>query len=103
MWFDCVKGAPPPVHPGNRAELNKEMHGLADLTPENRKAVLDEVTSKTAVALEEVDPNDPAFTKPEGPVPRLPTPPALTRPLLSFQEEGLGWMVANEVGRWCEL
>jgi hypothetical protein len=58
--------------------------------------VPDELTSTVPVALDEVDPDDPAFSKPEGPVPRLPTPAALTRPLLAFQEEGLGWMVANE-------
>ena len=81
-----------------KAELAKEIHGIDDLTREDREATLKELTSKTAVALEEVDPNDLAFSKPEGPVPRLPAPEGLTRPLLAFQEEGLGWMVANETG-----
>jgi len=83
------------------AELSSEIYGLNDLTEEERTDTLAELSSKVPVALDEVDPDDPAFSKPEGPVLRLPTPLALTRPLLNFQEEGLGWMVANEASPVC--
>ena len=82
----------------SREQLAREIHGLDQLSPEHRDLVLDELTSEEAVQLEEIDPDDPAHCKPAGPIPRLPTPAALSRPLLSFQEEGLGWMVANEAG-----
>ena len=79
-----------------KAELTTQIFGTEALKPEDLTFLIDTLCSDTAVALEEIDPNDPAFAKPEGPVPRLPPPAALTRPLLPFQEEGLGWMVANE-------
>ncbi|ACO62624.1 SNF2 super family [Micromonas commoda] len=81
-----------------RDELRCELHGVDALTDEQADEVLDQLTSDKGVELEEVDPNDPAFTKREDPVPELPAPAALTRPLLQFQKEGLGWMVANEAG-----
>ena len=81
-----------------RDELRLELHGVDALTDEQADEVLDQLTSDKGVELEEVDPNDPAFTKREEPVPELPAPAALTRPLLQFQKEGLGWMVANETG-----
>ena len=81
-----------------RDELRRELHGVDALTDEQADEVLDQLTSDKGVELEEVDPNDPAFTKREDPVPELPAPAALTRPLLQFQKEGLGWMVANEAG-----
>ena len=82
----------------SREQLAREIHGLDQLSSEHRDLVLDELTSKEAVKLEEIDPDDPAHCKPADPIPRLPTPAALSRPLLSFQEEGLGWLVANEAG-----
>ena len=84
----------------SRAELATQIHGLNDLSTEDRKATLDELTSKDAVQLDPIDPNDPSFSKRDDskPAPRLDAPRQLTRPLLGFQQEGLGWMVANEAG-----
>lgn len=84
----------------SRAELATQIHGLNDLSTEDRKATLDELTSKDAVQLDTIDPNDPSFSKRDDskPAPRLDAPRQLTRPLLGFQQEGLGWMVANEAG-----
>ena len=84
----------------SRAELATQIHGLNDLSAEDRKATLDELTSKDAVQLDTIDPDDPSFSKRDDsePVPRLDAPRQLTRPLLGFQQEGLGWMVANEAG-----
>jgi DNA repair protein RAD16 len=84
----------------SRAELATQIHGLNDLSPEDRKATLDELTSEDAVQLDTIDPNDPSFSKRDDskPAPRLDAPRHLTRPLLGFQQEGLGWMVANEAG-----
>ena len=64
-----------------RDELRLELHGVDALTDEQADEVLDQLTSDKGVELEEVDPNDPAFTKREEPVPELPAPAALTRPL----------------------
>ena len=84
----------------SRAELATQIHGLNDLSAEDRKATLDELTSKVAVQLDTIDPDDPSFSKRDDsePAPRLDAPRQLTRPLLGFQQEGLGWMVANEAG-----
>mgnify|MGYP006075928877 FL=1 len=82
----------------SRAELATQMYGLNALSVTDRTAVLDELLSKTAVALETVDPDDLSFSKRDGKTPpaKLPTPAQLTRPLLPFQQEGLAWMVDNE-------
>ena len=82
----------------DEAQLAREIHGLETLSKADRELVLGELTSAEPVDLDDVDPNDPAHAEPEGPIARLPAPAALSRPLLSFQEEGLGWMVAAEAG-----
>ena len=78
----------------SRAELATQIHGLNDLSTEDRKATLDELTSKDAVQLDTIDPNDLSFSKRDDskPIPRLDAPRQLTRPLLGFQQEGLGWI-----------
>ena len=84
----------------SRADLATQIHGLNDLSVSDRASLLDELLSKNAVQLDTIDPNDPSFSKRDETTPpaRLPTPKALTRPLLSFQQEGLAWMVSNEAG-----
>ena len=47
-----------------------------------------------------IDPNDPGFLK-ERTLPRHPPPEALTRPLLPYHEEGLGWMLKQELDEDC--
>ena len=79
-----------------RDELRCELQALAPRTSRRMK-ILDQLTSDKGVELEEVDPNDPAFTKREDPVPNFP-PAAPTRPLRSFRRRVLadGWPRGRE-------
>ena len=45
-------------------QLAREIHGLDQLSSEHRDLVLDELTSKEAVKLEEIDPDDPRIASP---------------------------------------
>ena len=75
----------------DEAQLAREIHGLETLSKADRELVLGELTSAEPVDLDEVDPNDPAFAVPEGPIARLPAPAALSRPLLSPRRASGGW------------
>ena len=86
--------------PGHTAAaLEPKVHGLAALaSAADRKAVLREITRKDKPKCmeNEVKPEDADFLAGPSRAFRHPSPPELTQPLLPFQEEGLGWMLAQE-------
>ena len=76
----------------DEAQLAREIHGLETLSKADRELVLGELTSAEPVDLDEVDPNDPAFAVPEGPIARLPPPPrSVARSSPSRRRASVGW------------
>eukprot|EP00658_Telonema_sp_P-2_P018433 TRINITY_DN17234_c0_g1_i1.p1 TRINITY_DN17234_c0_g1~~TRINITY_DN17234_c0_g1_i1.p1 ORF type:complete len:607 (+),score=111.08 TRINITY_DN17234_c0_g1_i1:191-2011(+) len=79
-------------------DVRELLHGLTDLSPEDQREVMDEIT-KTEIPehMKAIDPEDDSlFASQDPPVPRKP-PRGLTQRLLPFQEEGLGWMCKQEL------
>mmetsp|Transcript_13524 Transcript_13524/g.49201 ORF Transcript_13524/g.49201 Transcript_13524/m.49201 type:complete len:1275 (-) Transcript_13524:156-3980(-) len=82
----------------NRKKLAKQVHGLKDLKPSDAADVLAELASTEKPAkVKMLDPNSAEFARSREIV-KAKSPPELLQPLLPFQEEGVGWMLAQEAG-----
>jgi DNA repair protein RAD16 len=75
-------------------DLDEKIYGLDDITLVQRVEVLAELQSTVLPPhLVELQPDD---VIKRGPLEAMPAPPALLQHLLPFQEEGYGWMCAQE-------
>lgn len=82
----------------SQARLKHFLHGLEQLTKEDKRRVLTELTKEEAAPLDEIKPEDEEFFKRKADVNPIQPPESITKGLLPFQEEGLGWMVSQEHG-----
>eukprot|EP01062_Namystynia_karyoxenos_P006440 TRINITY_DN12253_c0_g3_i1.p1 TRINITY_DN12253_c0_g3~~TRINITY_DN12253_c0_g3_i1.p1 ORF type:complete len:1155 (+),score=498.32 TRINITY_DN12253_c0_g3_i1:72-3536(+) len=89
--------------PGTAAQVKRALHGVEELSAKDTRRILAELTSKERPDCEvkAVDVDDETFWQAppaEAPPPAEPTPHCMTKPLLPFQERGVGWMLAQEAG-----
>mmetsp|Transcript_9849 Transcript_9849/g.24246 ORF Transcript_9849/g.24246 Transcript_9849/m.24246 type:complete len:1443 (-) Transcript_9849:103-4431(-) len=91
MHVKCVRLEDP-----DDIDVDAEIYGIDQLKKSEAKKVKEEVV-KTDVPehLKELDPADPKFLNKKQLKP-APQPPQIKLPMLPYQREGLGWMIAQE-------
>lgn len=77
-----------------RENFEEVLYGYEDLSPEDQKTVLLEITSDNLP--DHLKPLDPEDLVKRGKLPEVNPPKELLRPLLPYQKEGLGWLVRQE-------
>ncbi len=91
MHLECSR-----VEDPSSIDIERRVYGFSALEPEDQKRVLEELSkTDTPEHLKPMDPDDPSFTKRAALEPAE-QPSDVTTPMLPYQLEGLGWMLAQE-------
>ena len=85
------------LDPGSTIDPSTEVYGFAELTAEDQRSLAAELADTAPPKhIQAIDPDDPSFSKSK-PLVAAPQPKQLSLPLLPYQLEGHGWMLAQEL------